>query len=85
MKLDDKEGMAIKLPSSKRELTSSVAWILLSVFFLDVSRGRVVDLRTAGQYVSPWRYAGAAFWVFVLMFWIWNGWKSWQRYQADKG
>jgi hypothetical protein len=77
--------MAIKLPSSKRELTSSAIWILVSVIFLDVSRGKVVDLQAAGQYVSPWRYAEAAFWVSILMFWIWNGWKSWLRYQADKG
>jgi hypothetical protein len=77
--------MAIKLLSSKRALRLSAGWILVCVISLGVSWGRVVDLGATGRYVSPWRYAGTAFWVFVLMFWIWDGWKSWQRYQADKG
>jgi hypothetical protein len=77
--------MAVKLLGSKSRPISTAIWILVSVFFLDVILRKVVDLRTAGRYVGPWQYAQAAFWLFILMFWIWDGWKSWQRYQADKG
>jgi hypothetical protein len=78
--------MAVELLGSKSKLIISVLLILYSVFWLDIAWRQVVDLRTAGQYVSPMRYARAtAVWPVMLMYWIWNGWKSWQRYQADKG
>ena len=77
--------MATKLPSSKNRPISTTIWISVSLIFLDVNSRKVVDLRTEGRYVSPWQYAQAVFWLFILMFWIWDGWKSWQRYQADKG
>ena len=77
--------MGVKLLGSKSKLIISVIWIFYSVFWLDIAWRQVVDLRTAGRYVGPWQYAQAAFWLFILMFWIWDGWKSWQRYQADKG
>jgi hypothetical protein len=64
---------------------TSAIWILASVTFLDQNRNKVAHLRSAGQYVSPWQHAQTVFWLVVLLFWIWSGWKSWKRYHAYKG
>jgi hypothetical protein len=77
--------MAAKGAPPKVSLIQSSIWILIVVVFLDISWSKIGNLRVAGQYVNPWRYAEMVFWVFLMLFWGWNLWKSWQRYHADKG
>jgi hypothetical protein len=77
--------MATKGMASEISLVRFAVWILASVVFLDQRWNKIARLRSAGQYVSPWQYAQTVFWVVVLLFWIWSGWKSWKRYHADKG
>ena len=63
-------------------LLASAVWLLCSVEFLDVAWHKVVDLRTAGQYVSPLRYGQVGFWVLMIGIWIAIGWKSFKRYRV---
>jgi len=77
--------MAIKATAPMTTLITSSIWVLLSAIFLYGSYSRIAHLRSAGQDVSSWQYAQTVFWVVVLLFWIWNGWKSWLRYHTDKG
>jgi hypothetical protein len=76
--------MATKGMAPETSLIVCAIWCV-SVVFLDQNWNKITDLRSAGQYVTAWRYAQLAFWVFILFFWIWNGWKGVHRYRADKG
>jgi hypothetical protein len=66
-------------------LVASAVWVLVCALFGDQNWHKLAHLRSAGQDVSQWRYAEVAMWMVALLFWIWNGWKSWRRYHADKG
>jgi hypothetical protein len=77
--------MATKGMASETSLVTSAIWTLVSVVFLDQNKNKIAHLRSAGQFVSPWQYAQTVIWLVMLLFWIWNGWKSWKRYHADKG
>ena len=66
-------------------LIASALWVLLFVFWFARVWSEVADLRTAGQYVTTWRYAEIALLVVALLVWLWNGWTSWKRYRADEG
>ncbi len=71
----------------KRSLTLLIAaavWILLSVIFLDVAWAKVADLRSAGQYVSPWRYGRVVLWLMLLVFWLCQMWISFNRYRLGR-
>jgi hypothetical protein len=79
--------MALKIATSvapKVALMRAAVWILASALFLDISWSKVVDLQATGGQVSPWRYAQAGFWVFVLLFWLYQGWKSVRAFRAAR-
>lgn len=76
--------MAAKGMSMSLLIRSSI-WVLVGIVFLDQTWNRVVRLRSVGQYVAPWQYALMVLWVCVILFWIWNVWRGWQRHHADKG
>ena len=65
-------------------LVRSLVWTLSSVLFLDVAWNRILDLKTAGRAVSPFRYAQVVFWCGMVPFWAWQLWNGWQRYRALK-
>jgi len=77
--------MAVLKVSPMTSLIRSSIWTLVGVVFLDQSWNKIGRLRSAGQYVTPWQYAQSIFWVCVILFWIWDVWKSGQRYHANKG
>jgi hypothetical protein len=66
-------------------LIQSSIWTLFGVMFLDQSWNKIGHLRSAGQYVTSWQYVLTVFWVCVVLFWIWNLWRGWRLYHADKG
>jgi hypothetical protein len=71
--------MALRIATSvapKVALIRAIVWVVASSIFLDVCYMKVIDLQGAGANVSPWRYAQVGFWLFVLLFWLYQGWKS---------
>ncbi len=70
-------------PRPRNMVIASAVWVLCSIVFLDTASAKVLDLHAAGQYISPWRYGQAFFWIAMLVFWIGNGWMSWKRSRAQ--
>jgi hypothetical protein len=77
--------MSAKGMSPMTSLIQSSIWTLIGVVFFSQSWNKISHLQSAGQYVTHWQYAQTVFWVCVILFWIWNVWRGWQRYHADKG
>jgi hypothetical protein len=77
--------MAARGMSPMSSLIQSSIGTLAGVVFFDQNWKKIDRLRSAGQYVTRWRYVQSVLWVSVVVFGIWNLWKSWQRYHADKG
>ena len=71
-------------PGSKMILVTSIAWIVFSLIFLDTAWAKVADLRSAGQYLSPWRYGQVLFWIALLTFWICKSWTSFHQYRSSR-
>jgi hypothetical protein len=59
-------------------------WVLLSLLQIWSSNERVLHLRSSGRSVSVWREAEVWFWGVILLFWLWNGWKSYRKYRAEQ-
>jgi hypothetical protein len=79
--------MALRIATSiapKVALIRAVVWIVASSIFLDVCWMKVVDLQAGGTQLSPWRYAQVAFWLFVLLFWLYQAWKCVQAFRAAR-
>lgn len=59
-------------------------WIVLSIAWLGITAGKVTRLQASGGQVSGLRYAAVVFWMVVLLFWVWNAWKSFGKYRAER-
>ena len=59
-------------------------WIFLSLLQMGSLIERVLHLRSSGRPVSVWREAEVSFWVVMLLFWLWNGWKNFRKYRAER-
>jgi hypothetical protein len=68
----------------KSQLKLSGIWIVASILFLDTAWSKVMDLRAAHGYASPWRYAAVGFWVVVLCFHLGNVALNWRRFDANQ-
>ncbi len=76
---------AKRLQDPRTALTMSGLWGLISIAWLGMAVDKVSRLHATGQHVSGLRVAAVLFWVFILLFWIWNGLKSFQKYRAQAG
>lgn len=73
-------------PNSKaalRDLIISGIYIAVTVLFLVVDYRRITSLRAAGSPVPVMRWIQVPIWAGMLVFWIRNGWQSWQRFHAN--
>jgi hypothetical protein len=59
--------LARKNPS----LGIALAWVGISIIFLDFAVEKVQHLRASGQPVSALRYANVAFWGLLMLYWLW--------------
>jgi hypothetical protein len=78
----DPPGAAMKDPRTALKL--SVLWALISLGWISLSAERVSHFRASGRPVSVLREAGVWFWVVMLSFWLWNGWRSFRKYRAER-
>ena len=70
--------------SAVRDLTISLIWIGLCLFFLNFDRHRIVDLRAAGKTVNLVSWVQIPVWVGLIVFWIRNGLRCWARIRANE-
>ena len=59
-------------------------WVVLSILQVALSVDRISSFRSSGRPVSGWREATAGFWVAILMFWLWNSWSNFRKYQDQR-
>lgn len=69
--------------NAMRDLTISVIWVALCLFFLNVDRRRILGLHLASQHVGAMRWIQIPIWLALLLFWVQNGWKAWSRIRAN--
>jgi hypothetical protein len=70
-------------PNALRDLIISVIWIVVSLVFLNVDRSRIASFHAAGSHVPVMRWLQVPIWAGMLVFWVRNGWKSWQHFRAN--
>ena len=66
-----------------RDLIISVIWVVVCVIFLNVDRSRIASFHAAGTHVPILRWIQIPLWIGMLIFWVRNGWQSWQRFHAN--
>jgi hypothetical protein len=59
-----------KRSTPRRLLLGSVMWVVVSAFWLLFMFLKLQGLRSAGAYVSPFRYGAVVFYALVFAFWI---------------
>ncbi len=62
-----------------RRRAFGIVWIVLSVFWIDVTAEKVHELRIAEQAIGLLRYVNIAFWFVMLAFWTRFTWMEWRR------
>jgi hypothetical protein len=78
----DPPGMAMKDPRSALQVSGLSA--LTALGWLSISVERVSHFRSSDRPVSSWREAAVGFWVVMLLFWMWNWWKNFRKYRAER-
>ncbi len=73
---------AMKDPLTALKLSSF--WIFLSVLWIALSMERVSHLRASGRQVGGWGEARVWVWVVISLFWSWNAWTNFRKYQRDR-
>jgi len=61
----------------------SVLWTAISAVWLLVVSLKLQGLRSAGGYVSPFRYAIVIFWGVVLAFWAVSALRDWKQVRLE--
>ena len=65
-------------------LKLSGIWVLLSLLSIGLRVEQVSHFRSSGRPVSVWDKAMVWLWVVMLLFSVWNGWKSFRKYRAER-